>query len=712
MLDLLIRGAPRRRRHRRARVRRRRRRARRPHRRRRLRSTSRRDRTVDADGLVLAPGFIDIHTHYDVQALWDPALTPSPLHGVTTVIGGNCGFSIAPLVPDARRLRDADDGAGRGHAARRRSRPVPRGTGSRSASGSTRLDGRLAVNAGFHVGPLDHAAGRHGRRRHARRRPPPSRSRRWSQLLHESLARRRARLLVVARRGPHRRRRRAGAVTRRATRRVPRPRRARCATTPAPASSSSPAMGEISDERIELMTDMSLAADRPLNWNLLGSASPTPVYEQQLTSSDHAAAHGAHVVALALPDVMRMRSSRMLQAMPGWGEVIALPDAERRAALSPIPRCASGCATGLDAARTQGVAGMMQWDLVELPDGRSVASRRRRAGHRRGRRAARRRPPRAAAAHDRVPVAGPADGRHRRELGGAGRGVARRARRARRLRRRRAPRHHVPRQLPVGRARRAGARARPVHARGGRAPDDRACPPSCSACATAASSPRARTPTWWCSIPRPSPASRPRNATTCPVARCASTPSAVGDRAGDRGRRDHRGARWSDRRAARYVAPIGCRHRHRHRSREPLRGSTCLTLEESRSSPAPAGASARPSPCTSPARGTTSRWRPAPSTRARRASTRRRSSGPTPRRCPGSLDSTAALVEAEGRQAMSVFLDITDRTTLRVVGHAGARAVGPHRRAGQQRPLHRPRPHGPHPRHAGRRCSTSTSRAT
>ena len=106
-----------------------------------------------------------------------------------------------------------------------------------------------------------------------------------------------------------------------------------------------PGMGEISDERIALMTDMSLAADRPLNWNLLGSASPTPVYEQQLTSADHAAAHGAHVVALALPDVMRLRSSRMLTAMPGWGDVVALPTTNG-ARPSPIPRCANASAPG------------------------------------------------------------------------------------------------------------------------------------------------------------------------------------------------------------------------------------------------------------------------------------------------------------------------------------------------------------------------------
>ncbi|MGH9235546.1 MAG: N-acyl-D-amino-acid deacylase family protein [Acidimicrobiales bacterium] len=68
-------------------------------------------RTVDADGLLVTPGFVDIHAHYDGQASWDERMVPSSWHGVTTVVAGNCGVGFAPVRPtDHARLIELMEG--------------------------------------------------------------------------------------------------------------------------------------------------------------------------------------------------------------------------------------------------------------------------------------------------------------------------------------------------------------------------------------------------------------------------------------------------------------------------------------------------------------------------------------------------------------------------------------------------------------------------
>jgi len=128
-----------------------------------------------------------------------------------------------------------------------------------------------------------------------------------------------------------------------------------------------PTVGTIPDDRMELMADMSLAADRPLNWNLLGSLASEEIYDQQLGASDLAAARGAHVVALALPDMMRMRSSNLLAGLPDWRDVVGL-DREGRAAAAADPVIRRRLRAGAEKAARRAMGVLSDFSMMEVSD--------------------------------------------------------------------------------------------------------------------------------------------------------------------------------------------------------------------------------------------------------------------------------------------------------------------------------------------------------
>ena len=122
-----------------------------------------RRREMDVDGAIVAPGFVDIHTHYDGQATWDERLQPSSWNGVTTVVMGNCGVGFAPVVPENHdRLIELMEGM-EDIPGSRYTRGSP-GSGPRSRSIWTRWRGVERHRRGRSGTPRDAASVRDGRR--------------------------------------------------------------------------------------------------------------------------------------------------------------------------------------------------------------------------------------------------------------------------------------------------------------------------------------------------------------------------------------------------------------------------------------------------------------------------------------------------------------------------------------------------------------------
>ncbi|MFG2147851.1 amidohydrolase family protein [Streptomyces sp. NPDC048696] len=290
----------------------------------------------DATGLVLAPGFVDPHTHYDAQLFWDPYATPSMNHGVTTVAGGNCGFTLAPLHPD--RPEDADYtrrmmARVEGMALKALEEGVEWGWSS-FGEYLDALDGRIAVNAGFMVGHCalrryvmgaDAVGGQ----------PTPGQLDAMLRLLHDAMdagawglsttqstthsdgdgepvASRHARpaeLLALARAVGEHEGTQIEAIV------------AGC-------------LDQFSDDEIDLLVEMSAVAGRPLNWNVLTVDAAVPArVPRQLLASERAREAGGRVVALTMPILTPMNMSLgtfcALNLIPGWGDVLELPVPER-----------------------------------------------------------------------------------------------------------------------------------------------------------------------------------------------------------------------------------------------------------------------------------------------------------------------------------------------------------------------------------------------
>lgn len=332
-------------------------------------------RTIDARGRIVAPGFIDVHTHLDVQGFWDPTLSPSPLHGVTTVIGGNCGFTVAPLADGVGEYLMRMLARVEGMPLESLQQGVPWDWTS-TADYLDRLDGTLALNAGFKVG---HSALRRVAMGEAatERAATDDEVARMEELLRAGLA--------------------AGALgfsstwstTHNDADGQPVPSRfatpgeivrlaAVCGEFEGTSLEFLPGVGRWDEETRDVMVAMTVAAQRPLNWNIItGSARSREHWQEKLALSDRAAAAGGKIVGLAIPRLFGarfcFRSGFVLDAIEGWQDAMALPPDEKLALL----RDPAGRARLAELARsTRGMGLLTDWSAKVIVETFSDATAR------------------------------------------------------------------------------------------------------------------------------------------------------------------------------------------------------------------------------------------------------------------------------------------------------------------------------------------------
>jgi N-acyl-D-aspartate/D-glutamate deacylase len=334
-------------------------------------------RTIDATDLVVAPGFVDPHTHYDAQLFWDPAASPSNLHGVTTVMAGNCGFTLAPCKP-------ADGDYFRKMMAKVEGMPLEAleqgitWDWQSFADYLARLRGNVGVNVGFLVG---HSS---------LRRMVMGESATGNEASPEQIAAMADLLRVCIREGglgfstslsfTHNDGDGEPVASRWASRdevvelcRV---------VSEFPGTTlelvTSGCMNGFSDDEVSLMIDMSLAGQRPINWNVLTVDSADPSrYANQLGASVRASAAGARIVALTMPVLVGMNMSFgtycALNMLPDWGPVLGLPLAERMAQLRD-PAVRARLAERAAAPEAGAFMRLTGWGLYRIGDTFSAAN--------------------------------------------------------------------------------------------------------------------------------------------------------------------------------------------------------------------------------------------------------------------------------------------------------------------------------------------------